>query len=279
MVLTTALLFAANALHRDRILLPGIAVALARVSQNRTKGDESLIAFMESLANGESAIQMSRADLITAHDKRAARSKLVAAVQRERMLVQGFQSEGLQSLTADPESAKAAGPLDAAFKDLIPNLQSIEALESSDAALITKRSEWSAWHSHGRAFVGVLLAGMKLPHFSMRELSAPVAYNLSPLLYEGAESAIFADTSAPDKVRVGRTFAGRDSLLRQGDEIIAFRDPDEKEWTTVKTWRDILHTPKDADAEIKQQINLRIRRGHSLREVQVGFVASMINVD
>lgn len=193
--------------------------------------------------------------------------------------VRTYLGRDFPALGADPECSTIAPRLKSALEVYASDLDSLKSLFGSNPKEASTAAVRTAWYQHGTSFRTVLVTALKVPHFSMTALKPPVAYNLAPVLYDTSESPIYADFSIPDKAVIAETFGGKGSVLKKGDEIVSFRDEDDKDWKPVTTWRDILHTPKDSDAETKHHISLRIQRGRKTNEVTVGFVASMFYLD
>lgn len=241
-----------------------------------------LLAFtslFETIANAETDLQIDRGDLLLARDKSAAQKSLSKEFAALSEAIGVYLKRDFALVVADPACAKIAPDLRTKLEAFAADTETLRQLIGSDPKQIAKSEVRTAWYRHSADFRAVLVDALKVPQFKVSALKAPAVYNLSPALYDASESPVFADVTKPDRVVIARTFGGTGSLLREGDEILAFKDEDDKDWKAVKTWRDVLHTPEDSDPESKHHISLRIRRGRTTREVTVGFVASMVDLD
>jgi len=174
-------------------------------------------------------------------------------------------------------AGKSVADMDARLAVLSDNVSKLSLFAMNDR--FVKEEERKTWSEHGKAFRAVVLSSLKMPGYSLKQLSAPVAYNLGPILYDEQEAVIYADVAAPDQARVAKTF-DKNRKLHGGDEIVAYRDDEDEPWKDVHSWRDLVHTRGDAgEDEGKQQIHLKVRRGRSIKEVEVGFVASTYTAD
>ena len=233
----------------------------------------------EAIANDETKLQIERGDLVLARNKSSAENSLSKELAASSEAIRGYLTSDFPPLAADPECARIAPDLRTKLEALAADTEALRHLVESDSKQVEKTEVRNAWNRHNADFRAILIDALKVPHFSLSSLRAPVVYNLAPVLFDASESPVYADVTKPDRAFIARTFGGKESLLREHDEVLAFRDEDDKEWKPVTTWRDILHTPEDSDPEGKHRISLRIRRGRITQEVTVGFVASMIDVD
>lgn len=222
---------------------------------------------------------MDRGDVLLSRNKANALKSMLKQLSDSSDAVRTYLRTDFPVLAADPECATIAARLKSGLEVYAGDLDSLKALLGSDPKQVNKATARTAWYRHGASFGTVLVTALKVPHFSMAALKPPVAYNLAPVLYDSSESPVYADVSIPDRAVIAQTFGGKGSVLKKGDEIVSFRDEDDKDWKPVTTWRDILHTPADSDAETKHHISLHIRRGRTTKEVTVGFVASMFYLD
>lgn len=240
----------------------------------------SFVSFFESIADSETNLQMDRGDLLFSRNKSRAIGPLLKDLSSSSSSVHDYLKGGFPSLASDPECTKVAPELARNLESYAFDLDSLRNLLGSDPKLLNTTAVRTAWYRHGASFRAVVVSALKVPHFSLGALKAPVIYNLSPVLYDSSESPVYAETSSPNEARIGRMLAVKGSVLKRGDEITAFRDEDETEWKPVSTWRDILHSPESGDREGgKRHLSLRVRRGKATMEVTVGFVASMFYTD
>jgi hypothetical protein len=277
--------FAQRPIMLPMILLSGYLLFAAHLSvapihrvttqSAQSPGLQSFITFFEVLTDAEVGLQLGRGEVIVAKDKARSRAKLADGLNAEQKLVRSF----LDQDRFIKEDGAPVSDLRSKLNLLATGIDPLTMIVSRDAKSYNKVDERTAWYSHGSAFRSVLVSSLKLPGYSLKMLSPAVAYNLSPVLYDVSESPVYADTSIKDKVKLGKSILLPAAKLRTGDEILAFRDVDEKDWTTVASWRDLLRTPQDAGEDGKKQILLRIKRGRSIREVSAGYIASRLYLE
>ncbi len=229
------------------------------------------VTFFETLANAETNLQIDREYVIQAKRSGKSMSAMRKDIQAMSDCIAHYRST--EPKTDDKSMAAVDTRLDALTSNLAQLL--VIAMNGQPA----KAEERKAWFAHSSAFQAVVLSSLKIPGYSFKLLSPPVAYNLGPILYDEEEAIIYADVSSPDKARVARNF-DKKRKLRVGDEIVAYRDDEDESWKDVHTWRDLFHTRGEGgEDEGKQQIQLKIRRGKTVKEVEVGFVASPVYTD
>ena len=241
----------------------------------------TLAHFLEGFGNAETTLQIDRGEVIYQKNKSRAKRTLSNDLKAMATLVAGYEANGLPPISGDSKSSQATSQLDSALRELLKNIDDVQVESAKDAKSSSTADLRKVWYAHGACFRKVLLSALKFPGFDQSMLSAPVAYNLGPVLFDVEESVIYADSSDPSRAKVADTFGGKKASVQKGDQVIAYRRDDEDPWTSVQTWRDLLHVKSEGDNEEEgmQQIFLRIRRGGQVREVKIGFVASPIYTD
>jgi hypothetical protein len=236
--------------------------------------------FIESLATNNANLIIDRGDVVLSKGKSRDRNRLLTDIHEMRKLVDFFSEKELLQIDSDPKEGSPAQRMGMALQNLSVSLLAVEVavgnsmMPASDAKRLSM-----AWADCSTAVQKVVGAAVKVPGFSLTDLSAPALYNLAPGLYEGREGMILADPKSPDRARVGRTFGDAGLKLKKGDAIVALRVSDEKEWTAINTWKDIVSEDEKAEVDGDDEaltIVLRVKRGRAFLDIPARFVKRRI---
>lgn len=272
-----------------RVLFAGTALLCAFLSPATSRQNNEVAAlslptankvtvFIEALSNNNANLLLDRGDLVLSRGSSRERNRLITDLHAMQKLVTS-SSEKLPTNGADPKESPPQR-LDVALKNLYVSLLAVEVAVGEGSTPPTDAKRLSlAWADCNTAFQKVISAAVKIPGFALSDLGGPSLYNLSPGLYEGREGMVLADPKSPGRTKIGRTFGDAGLKLRKGDEIIALRTADEKDWTPIKTWKDVVNADKQAEEDGEDEalrIVLRVKRGRSLVDVPARFVKRRI---
>jgi len=229
--------------------------------------------FFEQVVASEVVLQLDRRDVKATKNSKQSLKVLGDDADAAKAMIQAYEDANLASLPSD------------APKELLlfkVNLEKFKSNLDVDKMLTMKSvangAEAKMCCDHDTAYLALLLSALKAPGISVHKMSAPSQYNLSPVLYEKNIGLIYAEPTVTDQALILPRIVRKGSKLRKGDVIVAVRGDDEKDWTPVTTWADVLKASNNFETG-EGEVFVQVKRNNKITNLTMVSSTVIVNTE
>jgi hypothetical protein len=245
--------------------------AIATSSQGAVS--QTPIKFLEQIVASEVILQLDRRDVKATKNSKQSLKVLGDDANIAKAMIQSYEDANLASLPSDaPEELVR-------FKISLDKFKSnLDVDKMLTMKSVANGAEAKMCCDHDTSYLALLLSALKAPGISVHKLNAPAQYNISPVLYERNIGLIYAEPTVTDQALISPRIVRKGSKLRKGDVIVAVRGDDEKEWTPVKTWADVLKASNNFETG-EGDVFVQVSRNNTIKNLTMVSSTVIVNTE